>query len=109
MKKSSKSEVASNFFSMYILFVIVISVHAASAFTLPAWSDIFSSLKPVSNMGSNVDNSRLHELLGRSDDFDELNLMEEGEARYGLVQLSNSGSAYNVTLNLTGSILLGLG
>ena len=39
------------------------------------------------NMGPNVDNSRLHELLGRSDDFDELNLMEEGEARYGLVQV----------------------
>merc|ERR1711976_852771 len=35
--------------------------------------------------------------------------MEEGEPRYGLVQLSNSGSAYNVTLNLTGSILMGLG
>merc|ERR1711997_889506 len=108
MKKSSKSEVASNFFSMYILFVIVISVHAASAFTLPAWSDIFSSLKPVSNMGSNVDNSRLHELLGRSDDFDELNLMEEGEARYGLVQLG-TGENFNVTLNLSGLILLGLG
>ena len=39
------------------------------------------------NMGPNLDNSQLHELLGRSEDFDELNLMEEGEPRYGLVQV----------------------
>ena len=38
-------------------------------------------------MGPSLDNSQLHELLGRSEDFDELNLMEEGEARYGLVQV----------------------
>ena len=38
-------------------------------------------------MGPNLDNSQLHELLGRSEDFDELNLMEEGEPRYGLVQV----------------------
>jgi len=110
MKRSSKSGVASNFLAMYMLLVIVSSVHAASAFTLPAWSDIFSSLKPVRNMGPNLDNSQLHELLGRSEDFDELNLMEEGEPRYGLVQLgTGTGTAYNVTLNLTGHILMAIG
>lgn len=38
-------------------------------------------------MAPDLDNSQLHELLGRSEDFDELNLMEEGEPRYGLVQV----------------------
>jgi len=107
---SNKSGNRSNSPKICLFIVMTLLVQTVNAFTLPAWSDIFSSLKPVRPIGSNLDDVRWNEVLDKNEDFDELNLMEEGEARYGLVQLGvGTGTSYNVTLNLTGHILLAIG
>jgi len=85
---------------------------AAQAFSLPSWSDLFSSLKPFKDPSAPpayVPLSSGKEFT--KDDLEEykLSLADQGSPRFGIVQLGSSGTSYNVTLNLTGHILMGLG
>merc|ERR1712038_2157038 len=83
---------------------------------LPAWSDIFSALIPYQDpyapAPAYVPMASGKELT--EEDIDEYNSIypldeDQGSPRFGIVQLGSGGAAYNVTLDLTGQILMGLG
>jgi len=94
------------------LLVVVGLQPAAQAFSLPSWSDLFSGLKPYKDPSAPATYVPLSS--GKEftrDDLEEykLSLADQGSPRFGIVQLGSSGTSYNVTLNLTGHILMGLG
>ena len=51
-------------------------------------SSMIDVIMPSRNTESNANNLRWQESKGDNEEFGELNLIEEGEPRYGLVQVS---------------------
>jgi len=98
----------------FLLALILHQFGGIEALALPAWSDIFSALAPYKDPMQAAADPYLPMASGKELTKEEMeeygfNPDDQGSPRFGIVQLGNSGTAYNVTLNLTGHILMGLG
>lgn len=60
------------------------------SYEIPYFDHSFYANINCRDAGSNVNNVRWEETVDADGEFDELRLVEEGEPRYGLVQVSES-------------------